>query len=321
MCGKSPKGEHMTTDSLTDESLFKLAKFIYVEGRSQKEAAELLQVSPSTVSRAIQQCRDSGLIQVIIHPPQNVALTQALMSHAPSTGIREFMVVHGGREGVGQRAAGILFQLVNKGDLVVLDGGQTISEIVLSLPSDSTRQVSVAPIAADPASYDVSAYEMMAIFRTRFRLARSVRLPHRFSPMLKRAITEAKREAKAARFVFIGAGPWSEGHTAQQFVHHLGIDPKQLTKRYPQIAAVAGYVPLDSRGRAVKVADIDKELPRALGYRELRTMAGDPEKVVVLVASGASKVEALRIVMKARIVNRVILDVSLAKAILERGLD
>lgn len=56
---------------------YEAAMMHYVQGETMETIARRLNVSRSTVSRLIKSARDEGLVQITLHPPQEVASTIA----------------------------------------------------------------------------------------------------------------------------------------------------------------------------------------------------------------------------------------------------
>ena len=193
-----------------------------------------------------------------------------------------------GKKAVGQTAARYFEELARPGCTVVLDGGYTISEFVDALSMGTLSQATIIPVATDPPSYNVSAFELMTRMAGRIEQSTCLKLPYASSEFLEPFFAKARAAAQHADFVFIGAGPWSHGFTALEFLGHLGADPTVLKNKIRQIVAVSAYHPIDGAGQRVTIPMLDT-LRYALDFNDFQILARSQESHVCLLAAGAQK--------------------------------
>ncbi len=210
----------------------------YLHGKTQKEIASKLGVSTATVSRLLRYARQHGFVRVAIHPPRNVELARRVQELFSGSTVREVIVVSNGRKAVGQAAARFLEEHGFAECSVLIDGGYTVFEFVESLAMTTLANLTIIPAANDPPSYDVSAFELMTRLAARIDGAECLKLPYASSSFLEPYFRKAHDAAKQTDFAFIGAGPWSRGFTALEFIKHLGEDPNKLELQSLDISAV-----------------------------------------------------------------------------------
>jgi DNA-binding transcriptional regulator LsrR (DeoR family) len=228
------------------------------------------------------------------------------------------LVAGEGRRGVGAAAARLYEESAAPQDTVVLDGGWTVAEFVNSLQVGLLESPKIAPLCADPSSYPISAYELMAVMAQKYDSAECYRLPHHHGPSLRGLRAEVCRRARQARFIFLGAGPWQPGFTAFDFVTFLGLSQAALARRHPGIVALCGYCAVNAEGRLIRLKQVEERMPRALTCKEIRARVGAADCTVALLVAGKEKLEPLIATLKARLCNLLVIDRELGQALAER---
>lgn len=312
-----PREQEARARDLKDEMALKAALLRYEEKRSEKEIAKALRVSNSTVSRYLNYARQIGLVHIAVSPRPNIALGKQLEGYVAGFGVSKVIVAGTSLPAVGQAAARLFEACGKRRVTAVLDGGLTLSSFVEALFPGVFEQVTIVPICADPASYPVSAYELMARMATKYPVAHCMKLPHLKGKLLEPLHRSARKAAEQADFIFLGTGPWQGGFTALNFVRHLGLNPNRLRSKYRRVAGVCGYCALDAAGKQIAMREVDRRLPRSLTFPQLRRMASSGCTVAVLAASG-KKLKPLLAVLMARMCNTLILDEELATVLLDR---
>lgn len=288
---------------------------LFCDGKSQKAIARKLKMSAASVSRLLTLARRQGFIRVSLCPPTDLRASQKLEQLLAPFGIRRVIVAGQNTISVGQAAARFFEECSKRSVTVVLDGGATLAGFVKALVPRSYDKVRIVPICTDPPSYAVSAYELMMRMATTFPTVDCIKLPYATDRLLDSLHEHGRSVAQNADYVFLGAGPWSRGFTALEFVRHLGIEPISLKKQYPQVAAVCGYLAFDSCGKPIRLKKVDHRIRRALDYSDIRRLA-TTSCHVALVAATNRKAAAIRAVIKARLCNTLVLDSTLAEALI-----
>jgi DNA-binding transcriptional regulator LsrR (DeoR family) len=304
----------------------RICELTYKEGKSGKAVAQELNLSEATVSRRLKEAWKEQLIRFSICPPRNTLIAGELKSLLAGRGVRE-VIVPEGHDTVGYAAARLFEDKATSGSTVVLDGGKTVASFVDALAGWKFERMVLVPICADPASYEVSAYEMMTrMAAVKYpTLVRCMKLPHLNGPLLRTYHEEARTRAAQADWVFLGVGPWEDGFTALEYVKHVGEDPGRLREDYPGVACMCGYLALDPAGVPVPIPRLQEKMPRALDFDHLKGRAASQECSVVLLAAGGRKTGAVDVVTRAGLCNTLVLDEELARQLLElvtgRGTD
>lgn len=290
----------------------------YFEGRSQAEIAGHLRTNRTRVHRLLTTAREMGWIHVKIDPPTNVVLEASLSGLLADSGIRNVRVAVDGVAQVGHAAARYFEELARSQCTVVLDGGWTVAAFTVALTPNRFESVTICPIAADPPSYGVSAYEQMWSMSLIYpKDVRRLRPPHfgQGSPELKELRSDVRQKARAADFVVLGVGPWKKGFTALEFTTHIGLSSNQLFRQYDNIKAMCGYCAINENGRHVSLPPVDERMFRALEIADLRQIAKDPKRDVMIVAAGEEKLVPLVTAINARICNVLVIDQDLGAAL------
>jgi DNA-binding transcriptional regulator LsrR (DeoR family) len=301
-----------------EKQLIAVATGFFQQSKSQKTLAANLRKSPATISRMLGEAKRLGIVQVSICASPQTELIARLKEHLDihDCRIETVIVVDGGRHGVAAKAARYCNESLVHGDTVVLDGGLTIADFVESMVVDSRRVVNLSPIAGDPSSYKVSAYENMTILARKFSLSQCIRVPQSTVKLLENRLRKSQQAARKAKHVYLGAGPWRKGATAHDFLLELGLDPRAISRKYTQIAAVTGYFPISRNGEYIEIRELSNAMPRALSFKEVRTMSTNKDTRVVLLAHSAAKCVAVASVLRTGLINTLIVDMELAKALL-----
>ncbi len=321
------KADAGSTESLEGRA-FRVAQLRYEAHMSQRAIARELGTSAASVSRLLHLAHQRGYCQIVFTPPPEARLGLELERVLKPFGIRRVVVAGGeGRGLVGLTAARYFEAHAPPECTIVLDGGWTVRDFVKALAPQARRLVHIIPIAADPPSYEVSAFELMTLCAARCFKQHVWKMPHLVNQRQKSAALQEMRErvqhqARQADFVMLGIGPCRSGFTALDFVRHLGYDTEDFKRQYPQIEAMCGYFPLHTDGALHKQAyrDLDQWIPHALEFNELRSLAKDDARHVVVLASSKIKFDPLVTTLQARLCNTLILDPELAQSLLQRGI-
>jgi deoxyribonucleoside regulator len=136
------------------ELILQTARLYYEANQTQREIAEQLEISRSTVSRLLGRARDLGIVQISVHDPlaTHTQLEEALVEHF---GLRAAVVAAQtkglpnrlARKRVGQAAARYLCATLQDGDLVGMGWGRTLYETVEALEGCAARAlIDVTPL-------------------------------------------------------------------------------------------------------------------------------------------------------------------------------
>ncbi len=287
---------------------------LYNQSLSGSQVAATLGLTPASVTRLKQDAERLGLVRTVVVPPRCVAIESELKLLLRASRIRDVVVCLGN---VGDAAARYVESASIDSATFVLDAGNTIAELVESLDISQLRITTAIPLAADPPSYPVSAYENTIRLATRCRSVRPLKLPYYRTRPLRDQLHQVQTAAKNASVVALGVGPWKTGYTALEFVKHIGLSPQTLLRRYPQIRAAVGYCAVDHKGRHVALPEISSRMQRSLSFAQMKSLANSEKCISLLVAGGQDKAEAVLAALHAQVTNVLIADETLAMRLTE----
>lgn len=300
------------------DDLLQVADLFYLQAVPQKQIADRLGVHPSTVSRLLAEARSRGLVHFTLCPPLDLDLARQLRERLAGTSVREALVSPPGRTAVALAAARHFEQVAGHSNMtLVVDGGFTVRDFAEGLKPGLFQRVTIAPIASDPPSYDVGAYELMTRLSIKYPVhVRCLKPPLRLDPGLQGDHEAVRRAAADADVVVLGAGPLIPHFSALEFMRHLGLDLNRIRSRYTRIACLCGYYPMDEHGTLVRMPELEERLPRTLRFEDLKSLAAGGRCRSILVAAGAEKARAVAGVVEGGLANTLIADRDLALELL-----
>jgi deoxyribonucleoside regulator len=137
-------------NSYSDDKLKLAARLYYIDGLGQTEVAKLVKVSQAKVSRLLALARERGIVRISVaeYEPRNRLLERTLCK---GTGLASAAVVktvegvsaEDARRTVAHFGAAFVASLIPQDSVVAVAGGRTMRELVLHLPEDRDRRVTV----------------------------------------------------------------------------------------------------------------------------------------------------------------------------------
>ena len=282
---------------------------------SQKEVATRLGISPATVSRLLQFGRDAGLVRISLEPPKDIVRGRELAARLTEFGIREVIVAGSRRVHVGQAAASYFEAYGRDRCTLVLGPGLTVAEFVARLSVGVFSDITAVPLCADPPSYEVSTLELTTRVAMKYQGSKSIRMPAYQTEALAAMHRKVRQTALRAEFVILGVGPWRHRYMAIDALEHLGLDGEKVLGSHPAIVAACGMYALDTEGRLVPLPEVDEKMPRSLSFEDLQSLAAGRRCRSLLLAHSREKCDAVLAALRARLVNTLIVDDTLAKAL------
>lgn len=309
--------------------LLKVSKLYYEERKSKKEIAVQLsreeaspgeagkKIHPATVGRWLLRAEELGIVRITIRPPDDVRLGYDLFRFVHPFGIREVRVAGESQSDVGLSAARLFERSASSGQTLVLDGGTTVAALVQGLSGgDEIERLTVISVVSDAPSSSISSVELMTLASMKYLRSHRKPLPfHRGTPSLQRQLKDVQNLARQADWVFLGVSTPERGSTWQTTLEHIGINFHDLVAAHPDVAAVCACSTIAADGRKVTVPQMEERLMSALSYTDLRRLAAGSAKVVLLAAS-AKKACAVLAVLRARMVNLLVVDRELAEELI-----
>ncbi len=139
-------------------TLVEVAHLYYEENLSQQEIADRLNVSRSLIALYLKKAREQGIVQITIRDPQNVFQHLALQPQERYH-LRYAEVVSSAhlssiltRRALGNAVAQYLDRVLQDGDILGLDWGRTIMEVVNLLAPSRPRQIEIVPLLGESSS-------------------------------------------------------------------------------------------------------------------------------------------------------------------------
>lgn len=135
---------------MNTDQVLQIARLYYEQNRTQDEIGQYLQVSRSTVSRALKLAKERGYIRIIVVAP--AASTAPLEAWFRSRFNLQHVVIVPGRgnspeilDSVGQSAATYLDSVISENAVVTVAGGRTLFAVSKQVRPTPRPQVTVVP--------------------------------------------------------------------------------------------------------------------------------------------------------------------------------
>jgi deoxyribonucleoside regulator len=153
----------------SDEQLTLAARLYYIDGLPQSDVARFVRVSQATVSRLLSAARAKGIVKVSVaeYDPRAPDLEQRLVS---AFGLKSAIVIRVApgargddvRVGLAHFCGAAVQERIPFRSIVAIAGGRTMRELVLKLPGDPERRVTVVQAmgSVDATAGPVDAYEL-----------------------------------------------------------------------------------------------------------------------------------------------------------------
>ena len=305
------------------DRLVAAARLYYLENLSQAEVAQRLDTSRSNVSRMLAAAIEHGVVEIRINDPagRDRDLEEALRSRFGLRGVRVAQRTSNGdaERQVGAQASHLLLDELHDGMTVALSWGRALQAMVWQTTTDHDYAVQLVQLVGGLSAVDneVSGHELVRELAS--RLGATYRYLHapatlttadaRDALMNERSIDQALDQARRADIAFVGIGAPTSGSSAA-ILSALALDDEersQFGKAQPVGDIAARY--FDAHGRAVSGAVHDRVLAVTLD-----DLAAIP--TVVGVASGRIKAPAVRGALRGRLIDVLVCDEGLARAVL-----
>lgn len=317
---------------LSEERLAHVAFLYYVQGMSQAEVAVALNVTRSNVSRMLTQAREQSIVRFEISYPldREPVLEKMLLANFSDQGVRDVIVVPNLESGVGRAsqallsvgraACGWLDSNLVDGQILGLCWGTTIESMVASAHFNRHIDVEVVQLAGE-LSIDsrFSGHDLVRRLaekiggRYRYFNAPATTPDEATAKVLAQSpqVAEALAAARASNVAVLGIGEYGSG-SSDMFLQRADASEAEIAE-----ASAAGAVGqmsgrfYDSAGQQIDLS-INRRI-LSLDLTEVRNVA-----TVVAVASGANKASATRAAITGGLVDVLVVDESLARALVSR---
>ena len=313
----------MTTSGKDSDDMVQATWLYHIGQMSQEEVSRRMGLSRFKVLRLLQDARDLGLVRISIEHgttgtlaladrlTERFSLTEAMV--APDTGDDPAA----GRRGVGQLAAGWLARIGREGPVTIGVGwGRTMAAMADALTGLRNPDLCFVSLMGSMTHTSATSPFDVCVRLAALTGARAVFLPAPFladtpedAALIRgqRLVREALDVARAADHMVISVGEC----TAEALLQSSGI----LTPDEAAGLIAAGAV-ADTTGKffaadgSLAPTNLNRRAP-SIDLQDLH------RSDVVVLSSGAGKAAALRAVLAAGFVNRLIVDEPLARALLQ----
>jgi DNA-binding transcriptional regulator LsrR (DeoR family) len=310
----------------------RIAKMHYEDGLKQKEIVRKLNeiarkayITRFKVCRLLKVARKRKWFRLSVIGLPAESTTERLGTRLREEFAIKDLVVNGQSRADAGRAAAMYFHDYSRDrTTVVLDGGRSISAFVDSLRVGTRVGLTLIPFCADPATDPLSADEMVT--RMALKYCDDVqwkRLPQQpGGPYHSNIMKEIRLVARGAGFVLLGVNGFEreEDFGAFPWIPHMGYRTRDVKKESKGVVAICGNLGIDEHGKRASLGEIEKRMTWALDFDDLVHLAARRSCIVAVLAAGAKKAKAMSCVLKARIVNTLVIDEALARELL-RHLD
>lgn len=309
------------------EQLARIARRSYVDGRTQEQIAREYGLSRAKVQRLLDRARSTGIVTVHIDPPPGLdldleaelerefGLTTVVVSPAVAD-------VQAERRSLGRSAAGLLRHRLSEGMRVAVGHGRDVGTLpaeFAGVPAPHCVFVSAmggSPSVDTPTNPNeiVSALARATGGRAVCLYAPAYVADREMRDRLRQqeAVAQVLELAAAADLAVVGIGGTDDGCT---MVRSGCLSPREIARLRARGAVgdvLGNYV--DAEGNPVTAAHSDRLV--ALGLEELRRIP-----TVVAVARGPEKPLAILGVLRAGIVDALVVDEACARTVLQLARD
>ena len=308
----------------------------YRQGRSQKDIATALGVSAATVSRLLKRAFDEGFVRVELDLPRTEALETAL---AQAYGLREAVVIVAGGRGdlkaeLGAAAAAHFEKIARNGMRIGLSCGFTLYQTIRALRERRFRDFSLYPLSGESTLklVDLFPNTLVGMMAAKYRPhVRAYALPVQHLLSLREIERERRRllrdpeirsifeAAQSVDIALSGIGLIAESTPGFcSLAESYGVSVKRL--RQLGVVGEINYQPFDAEGRIVDRTELRALMHRVLSVEgdRLQALARREDRLVIAVAGGRSKVDAVRGALRGRFVNVLVTDEDCARGLLGR---
>jgi DNA-binding transcriptional regulator LsrR (DeoR family) len=294
------------------ELLTEIATLFYLHGHTQVRIADDMGLDPSTVSRYLKRARDEGIVRVEIRPPrrQNADLGRTI---AERYGLSRVVVasVRGGSASstFSAVAADYVGGLLRGGMRVGVGWGETLSSVVQFMEPSAVTGLAICQLAGG-LSQSVPGIQGHELVRQLAGLYPDSRVQYLHAPsivdspairaaiMSDSSVQAALAMAAGSDLALVGIGPMDEDAT---LIRAGDLSPVEV-RRLLRLGAIGSMNSrfYDAAGKPVTLLD-DRTV--GISWDELRAIP-----LVVAIAAGAHKAEAIRAALKTGCVTVLVTD-------------
>jgi deoxyribonucleoside regulator len=302
--------------------------------KQQREIAQQLNISPSKVSRLLKRAYEEGIVRVHVTLPPLPRLAAALIEQY---GLRDAVVIPTGqrsdlKEDLGIAAARYFEKVAGNGVKVGLSCGSTLYYMIKHLREGLIKDLKIYPLSAESTLHLVDLFPntLVGMMAAKYRPEVTAYALHvqligpleaidreRQTLLNRPEIRKIYEEAHEVDVAVVGIG--AVGQETPGFcsiAEYYGISPQKLTGM--KVVGEINYQPFDGKGHVVRQAELDTLTKRviAVAAERLREMTRQHGKLVIAVAGGSYKLEAIYGALTGKLCNVLITDEEVAQALI-----
>ncbi|MBE5098456.1 MULTISPECIES: sugar-binding transcriptional regulator [Priestia] len=303
--------------------LVKVAHMYYEEGATQSQIADEVGVSRSLISKYLSKARDLGIVEIIIHDDKIHPYRQLEGKIERLYGLREVVCIpnlggESSKSRLGAAASKYLLRVLKDGQTVGVSAGTTLHEVAKALSSpQSYPSVTFVPLVGGMGNerMDIHANHIVA------QLAESIQAQYKLlhAPvvvdskeakevfMRQNSILNVFELATQSDIAIVGIGGTPEHSTMVK--SYLGQDCQGYFDQ-GDIAGDICYNFINTKGQSADSSWNEKVI--TLDLDKLKEIP-----LVVGVACGIEKVQAIKAALEGRLIEVLITDEETAKALLD----
>lgn len=299
--------------------MVKIAKLYYEGGQTQSQIAKQIGVSRSLISKYLSKSKELGIVEIIIHDEYYHTVSNLEAELEGKYGLREAICVPATEEEnskvpLGQAASKYLLRMIKDGQVIGVSAGTTIYEVAAATPSNqSFPNVCFIPIVGGMGNERVDIHANSIVAKFAEALKSSYQFLH--APVVVDSVETKEIILKQpsikttielggkADIALVGIGGTPEYSTMVRSYINSGItDDLNLE----EITGDICYNFIDDKGEVIRNSWNEKSISI-----ELKKLKKIP--LVVGVAAGSEKVNAIKAALKGNLIDVLITDEGTAK--------
>lgn len=301
--------------------LVTVAELYHRDGLTQQQIADRMGINRSSISRLLTEAGDAGIVKVSIEVPLTLDRRQANAIGRLFPSLEQVSVVRCPRpgdlfDGLGRAGAALLEEMIGPESTVGVTWGRSVSAVVEAMPVTPVGSVTVVQLAGalgmsesgDPRTVAETLASRFGASLFLLNTPLVVESPEVAVALQKDAANRATlRAAAAADVILIGVGIADETNSSLLSSGHLSRRDLRVLIDRGAIGDAGGH-PVDDQGRSP-----DRNFDRRLVSLSRRTVLRVPNRIIV--AGGPSKAQVLRAAIAGGFATHLVIDSSLADAL------
>ncbi|WP_456318435.1 sugar-binding transcriptional regulator [Priestia megaterium] len=303
--------------------LVKVAHMYYEEGATQSQIADEIGVSRSLISKYLSKARDLGIVEIIIHDDKIHPYRQLEGKIERLYSLREVVCIpnlggESSKSRLGTAASKYLLRVLKDGQTVGVSAGTTLHEVAKSLTSPhSYSSVTFVPLVGGMGNERVDIHANHIVAQLAERLHANYKLLH--APvvvdskeakeifMRQNSILNVFELATQADIAIVGIGGTPEHSTMVK--SYLGQDHQHYFDHGNVVGDIC-YNFINNKGQTADSSWNEKVI--TLDLEQLRDIP-----LVVGVACGIEKVQAIKAALEGKLIDVLITDEQTAQSLLD----